>query len=200
MNNTDVARRSFHIFPFTLIFGLFHAKPISRFLLLLFLDGLIPSLVFSSYSWKDSAEGSSQKCWFLISARVFLPLLIFAVNGVLRQCASNIVQGDHLSRMSGHDQTKWDREWVRQDCSHQRLSQLRFALENSLNKSLCICTTSLCDSMTSLVNLKRSRRFTQKATCEVEGRHDRSVCHSTRCSECPVGSKAFTWGRGGGTG
>lgn len=145
-----------------------------------------------------------RKCWRIVPKMlisdictcvvswVFLPLLIFAVNGVLRQCASNIVQGDHLSRMSGHDQTKWDREWVRQDCSHQRLSQLRFALENSLNKSLCICTTSLCDSMTSLVNLKPSGRFTQKATCEVEGRHDRSVCHST---ECPVGSKAFTWGR-----
>lgn len=129
---------------------------------------------------------------------VFLPLLIFAVNGVLRQCASNIVQGDHLSRMSGHDQTKWDREWVRQDCSHQRLSQLRFALENSLNKSLCICTTSLCDSMTSLVNLKPSRRFTQKATCEVEGRHDRSVCHSTRCSNwVSCGIQSFYLGEGG---
>lgn len=102
-------------------------------------------------------------------------LLIFAVNGVLRQCASNIVQGDHLSRMSRHDQTKWDREWVRQDCSQQRLSQLRFALENSLNKSLCICTTSLCDSMTSLVNLKPSRWFTQRETCEVEARCGRSV-------------------------
>lgn len=72
----------------------------------------------------------------LISPELFLLLFISPVNGVLRQRTGDVVQGDHLSRVSRHDQTKWDREWVRPDGSHQRLSQLRFATGNRPDQTL----------------------------------------------------------------
>lgn len=52
-------------------------------------------------------------------------------HGVLRQRAGYVVQGDNLSRVSGHDQTKRDWEWVRRGRSHQRPGQLRLAPGNS---------------------------------------------------------------------
>lgn len=57
-------------------------------------------------------------------------------HGVLRQRAGHVLQGDNFSRVSGHDQTKRDWEWVRRGRSHQRPGQLRLAPGNSHDPNL----------------------------------------------------------------
>lgn len=63
-----------------------------------------------------------------------------SADGVLREHPGDVLQGDHLGRVSRHDQAKRDREWVRPERSrHQRLGQLRFANQEMTSSSSTSC-------------------------------------------------------------